>query len=79
MGRVAFEPSVRILSFGFMLISYRDYELTFSDFTESLKGCKCILLFTVIHHLSYLQYLYHLCLRHLWWEDETESINNYIS
>ena len=32
MGWVGFEPSVRILSFGFMLISYRDYELTFSDF-----------------------------------------------
>ena len=28
---VGFEPSVRILSFGFMLISYRDYELTVSD------------------------------------------------
>jgi hypothetical protein len=32
MGRVGFEPSVRILSSGFMLISYREYELTFSDF-----------------------------------------------
>ncbi len=67
MGRVGFEPSVRIplLLLGFMLISDRDYELTFADFAGLSKGCKCILLFAAIRHLHYLQHLYHLCLRHL--------------
>jgi hypothetical protein len=48
-----------------MLISDRDYELTFADFAGLSKGCKYILLFAAIRHLHHLQNLYHLCLRHL--------------
>jgi hypothetical protein len=37
MGRVGFEPSVRIpLLLGFMLISARDYELTFAYLRETV-------------------------------------------